>query len=347
MNNYFCVLPFFSYETSQNGLENVYCCRLLPGTKIDQVQQSILHQERSPACATCWKLEDYGNPSERQLHNSAFDYYADRDIERIEQDVRDGNYQTKIVKLSTSNLCNGTCVTCGPSDSSAWAALENRPIAYKKIPDSTLENINWAEITQLSFVGGEPLLEKKNFQILQNLIDQNNTNCFVSIVTNGSVELSESQLNVLSKFSNLNICLSIDGVGKSFDYMRWPLEWNTLTKNINIFKQQARYVSVSCMISNLNIMYFDQLIDFFDKQDIGYLCKQIESPHYFAPGNLPDAYKHLVLERNHNQLIQGFLKCGHYSPELFQRCWKEIDRQDNLKKISIDNYLPEFALTRI
>jgi len=347
MNNYFCVLPFFSYETSQNGPENIYCCRLLPGTKIDQVQQSILQQERSPACATCWKLEDNQSPSERQLHNSAFDYYADQDIERIEQDVRDGKYQTKIVKLSTSNLCNGTCVTCNRGSSSAWAALENQPIDYVKIMNSTLGDIDWAEITQLSLVGGEPLLEKKNFQILQNLIDQNNTDCFVSIVTNGSVELSRSQLAVLSKFSNLNICLSIDGIEKSFEYMRWPLQWNTLTKNINIFKRQARYVSVSCMISNLNIMYFDQLINFFNEQNINYLCKQIESPRYFAPGNLPDDYKQLVLERNHSKLVQGFLQCGQYSSELFQRCWTEIDRQDSLKKISINDYLPEFALTRI
>ena len=123
--------------------------------------------------------------------------------------------------------------------------------------------------------------------------------------------------------------------------------WNTLTKNINIFKQQARYVSVSCMISNLNVMYFDQLIDFFNEQSINYLCKQIDSPDYFAPGNLPDDYKQLVLARNGSNLVQGFLQCGQYSPELFQRCWNEIDRQDSLKKISINDYLPEFSLTRI
>lgn len=60
---------------------------------------------------------------------------------------------------------------CDHNSSSAWAALENRTIDYQKIPESTLDDINWKEITQLSFVGGEPLLEKKNFQILQNLID--------------------------------------------------------------------------------------------------------------------------------------------------------------------------------
>ena len=349
MNNYFCVLPFFSYEVDQTSSKNIYCCRLAPGTDINQVQQSILNQQRAPECSTCWKLEDSGNPSERQIHNNTFDYYADRDLELIEQDARNGQYQTKIVKLSASNLCNGTCVTCNHTASSAWAALENRPIDYKKIPESTLDNIDWKEITQLSFVGGEPLLEKKNFQILQNLIEQHNTDCFVSIVTNGSVELSATQVDILSKFPKLNICLSIDGVANSFEYMRWPLQWNTLTKNINLFKQQAQHVSVSCMISNLNVMHFDQIIDFFKEQDIDYLCKQIDYPSYFAPGNLPPDYKQLVLKHNskHQDLIQGFLQCGQYSPELFQRCWTEINRQDSLKKINIENYLPEFSLTRI
>jgi MoaA/NifB/PqqE/SkfB family radical SAM enzyme len=349
MNNYFCVLPFFSYEIIQTNSKNIYCCRLEPGTDINQVQQSILNQQRAPECSTCWKLEDHGNLSERQIHNSTFDYYTDRDIELIEQDARAGQYQTKIVKLHTSNLCNGTCVTCDHNASSAWAALENRTIDYQKIPESTLDNIDWKEITQLSFVGGEPLLEKKNFQILQHLIDQHNTDCFISIVTNGSIELSAGQLNILSKFSKLNICLSIDGVANSFEYMRWPLQWDILAKNLNTFKQQAQHVSVSCMISNLNIMYFDRIIDFFIKQDINYLCKQIEYPSYFAPGNLPEDYKQLVLERNikNQDLIQGFLQCGQYSSELFQHCWKEIDRQDSLKKISIDDYLPEFSLTRI
>jgi hypothetical protein len=79
---------------------------------------------------------------------------------------------------------------------------------YSVIMKQEIEKINWKDIKQLSFVGGEPLLEKLNFEILQRLIESHNTNCFISVVTNGSCELTSTQFQILSKFKNLNICLT-------------------------------------------------------------------------------------------------------------------------------------------
>jgi sulfatase maturation enzyme AslB (radical SAM superfamily) len=343
MNNYFCVLPFFSYESSSQYTQNIYCCRLPPGTNIQDVQQSIKNKERSPACNTCWKLEDQGLESERKTHNRTFDYYADRDLELIEQDAITNGFTPKIIKLATSNLCNATCITCGAHSSTAWAKLENRPIEYA-IADTTA--IDFKDIVQLSFVGGEPLLEKRNFDILKELISFGNTNCFISIVTNGSIELSQQQLSILSQFKNLNICLSIDGTGDQFNYVRWPLKWDQLQYNLDQFKQMTQHISVSCMISNLNVLYYSKLIEFFESNQLKYLCKQIVDPEYFAPGNLPEQFKQQVLKNNrkyHNE-VSAFLS---YGKEMFEKFWEEIDRQDQLKGIDIKDYLPELAATRI
>lgn len=342
MNDYFCVLPFYSVEVVHGINKNIYCCRLPKNTNIDDVRKSILSQQKSTACNTCWKLEDQGMTSERQLHNSAFDFYLDRDIEKIEQDVVDGRYSSQIIKLSTSNLCNGTCVTCGSALSSAWASLENKKINYNKISQSEIEKINWKDIKQLSFVGGEPLLEKLNFEILQRLIESHNTNCFISVVTNGSCELTAYQSEILGKFKNLNICLSIDGVGPRFEYMRFPLNWNLLCKNLNHFKKITSNISVSTMISNLNIFYYSELIEFFKDNQLNYLCKQIEYPRYFAPGNLPDKFKKHVLDKNplYQDQVQSFLNMSQYNENLFLQCCQEIQRQDTLKNINISDYLP-------
>jgi MoaA/NifB/PqqE/SkfB family radical SAM enzyme len=349
MNDYFCVLPFFSVELSHKLNKNIYCCRLSQNTDITEVQKSILNFERSPNCSACWQLEDQGLPSERQIHNSTFDFYSDCDIDKIEQDVRSGNYGPQIIKLATSNLCNGTCITCGSTSSSAWAALENQPIQYEIINDTHISHINWAKIVQLSFVGGEPLLEKRNFKILQNLIDLGNTNCFISLVTNGSLEITERQLEILSKFTNLNICVSIDGTDQIFEYTRYPLQWSVLLKNLQSFKSITSNLSVSCMISNLNIFYYDNIIDFFKQQDLSYLCKQIEYPDIYAPGNLPEEFKELVIKQNpkYANEVTGFLSYGTYSVQKFKDFCDEISRQDQLKNISIDNYLPELATFKI
>lgn len=342
MNKYFCVLPFYSVEIAHNIPNNIYCCRLPTGTDITQVQKSILNHQRSPACHACWKLEDYGLTSERQLHNSAFDFYLDRDLERIEQDVHDQNNQPQIIKLGTSNLCNGTCVTCSSDASSAWAALESKPINYNRISQAEIDKINWADIRQLSFVGGEPLLEKLNFEILQRLIDLRNTGCFVSIVTNGSCALTAGQFQILSQFSNLNICLSIDGVAARFEYMRYPLSWALLCENLERFKQITSNISVSAMISNVNVYYYTELMEFFKQHNLNYLCKQVEQPRHFSPGNLPDKFKQQVLDNNplYRDQVHSFLNMGVYSNGLFKKCCEEIQRQDTLKNINISDFMP-------
>lgn len=342
MNDYFCVLPFYGVEIGHDNAQNIYCCRLQPSTDIEEVRQSILAQQRPSACSTCWKLEDQALTSERQVHNRTFDFYLDRDLEKIEQDVIDGNYSSKIVKLSTSNLCNSTCVTCNSVASSAWASLERKKINYDKLQHSEIEKIDWQHITQLSFVGGEPLLEKLNFEVLNRLIESRNTDCFISIVTNGSCELSSAQFETLSQFRNLNICLSIDGVGPRFEYMRYPLKWDLLCQNLEKFKSITSNISVSAMISNVNIFYYSELIEFLHEHKLNYLCKQVEFPRYFSPAQLPDNYKQLVLDHNphYRDQVQSFLNMGTYNKTLFSLCCREIGRQDQLKNISIADYLP-------
>jgi sulfatase maturation enzyme AslB (radical SAM superfamily) len=345
----FCVLPFYSVEIDPPNSDNVYCCRLPVGTDINEIRQSILNGERNPKCSACWNLEDRGIESERMIHNRTFDYYLDRDLGSIYQDVLEGKSKSRIIKLATSNTCNGTCITCDHTLSSSWAALEKRRPIMIKIDRSKVESIQWQEVVQLSLIGGEPLLEKYNFEILQNLIDIGNTACFISIVTNGSIELSSSQIGILSRFKNLNICLSIDAVEEKFEYIRYPLQWKLLVENLKIFRSVASDLSTSTTVSNLNIFYLDETINFIRHQNIKYYGKQTVEPEVFSPGNLPQIVKKNIMEKklvNHDQVF-NFLNFPTYSEKSFHDFWREIDRQDSLKKIKIQDYLPEVATTRI
>lgn len=344
MNNYYCVLPYYSVETEfKDPNKNIYCCRLAPGTNIDDVRLSIENKQRSPSCSTCWKLEDQGLKSERQVHNETMDFLLDLNLENIENTSLTNGFKPVKIKLSTSNLCNGTCVTCGPHLSSAWASLEGRTPKYKTFDVAQLD-VNWGEIVSLSFVGGEPLIDKRNFSILEMLAEQGNTDCFISFVTNGSIELNKHQLDLLSTFSKLNMCVSIDGVGKSFEYMRYPLRWDKILTNLNLFKEISE-VSVSCMISNLNIYYYSQFVDFFKENNLNYLCKQITAPYIFAPGNLPELAKDTIRNHNKNYIneVNSFLNTGIYNSEKYENLKREVARQDSLKGITIADYMPPVA----
>jgi hypothetical protein len=345
----FCVLPFYSVEITHENPKNIYCCRLPQHTDIDVVRDSIRRSERHSSCAACWTLEDLGLDSERLMHNRTFDHYLDRDLSLIKQDALYKGFSPRIIKIATSNICNGTCVTCNSHNSSAWASLEKKKIIMLRSDVNELANIDWSQIVQLSFVGGEPLLEKKNFDILQNLLDQGNNDCFISLVTNGSIELSQKQFELLSAFKNLNVCFSIDATDRAFEYIRYPLKWSVLLDNLDKIRRFSKHVSISCMVSNLNLFYLDGTIDFFRREDVPYLCKQILSPDYFMPGNLPGDFKNRFVQQTLNNAdeVLPFLHIGKFSVDSWAKCWQELHRQDSLKQINIEDYLPDFAATRI
>lgn len=332
MNNYFCVLPFFSKEISVKK-KATSCCLLPDDHDITQIQSKMLNKERPTDCNKCWYLEDQGLISDRQIKNGAFDFYSNKSIEIIEEQCKKGDFSPQIIKLYTSNLCNSTCVTCGPSASTKWQSLKNITIQKNIVDDLQLDNIDWKELKMLSFVGGEPLLEKKNLDIIQTLSEVN-PDCFIDIVTNGSVNLSNKQKRSLSKLKNLNICMSIDGIGKQFEYIRYPLKWSNVVSNIKQYRELGAMLSVSFTVSNLNILYYDQIIKWFKSQSLPYNHIIVEYPPEFNIEVLPpEIKKNLPLVKNKTT----------FDKDLFKNFVKHIKFQDQLKNISINDYLPELA----
>jgi sulfatase maturation enzyme AslB (radical SAM superfamily) len=296
----------------------------------------MLNGIRTPACKKCWNLEDIGVTSDRQLKNLAYDFYADKDIRFVEKDCTDGKFSQQIIKLYTSNLCNSTCVTCGPKLSTAWATL-SKVKTYIRIDNDIISNLPFDEIKMLNFVGGEPFYEQRNFDILNKLIEVGNTNVFLSFTTNGSTELTEYQKEILKHFKNLNVCLSIDGIGLRFEYLRYPLKWDTLLENIKFFKSTDANLSVSYTISNLNILYYNETVDWFQSQGLKHNHIIVSYPAYFSPSALPLTIK----QRLNNDLISAEQHKDIDDVNFINAC-EELKRQDQLKKIDIKNYLPEF-----
>ena len=338
MNDYFCVMPFFGAEYDATGFKTS-CCIIKPNNaNISKIRQQMLTGQRPAECESCWKLENSGKASDRQLKNSAFDFYADRDILSIEKDCADGKFSEQIIKIYTSNVCNSTCVTCSEKFSSAWASIKKLPIQLNKFSADSISDSLYQTVKMLSFVGGEPLYEKENWVILEKLIANQNTNCFISIVTNGSAMLTDAQRELLSKFKNLNITVSIDGVGPVFEYIRFPIKWDDLIINLNQFKSITNNISVSYTISNLNALYHEETIKWFNDNKLPYNHNLVCSPNYFNINVLPKSIKNQ--QTNIHHLLREHIS---NDEKLLDKFKEEIAYQDLLKGISIKNYLPELA----
>ena len=349
MNNYFCVLPFFGYEYRPIG--GSHCCLLPDNYNIDSIKSDILAGKKSPFCKACWSLEEAGLISDRQLKNSALDFYWDRDIRYIEEDVKQGKYKTIMIKNVTSNTCNSTCVTCDSGASSAWAPLEKKMGGFispllSMTKDDINQNLNFEELITLNFVGGEPLYEKLNFYILEKLIENNNTKCFISVTTNGSVDVSDYNKELLKKFKNVNFNISIDGVGPVFEYLRYPLKWDKLLENLEFFRTITDNISVSNTTSNMNLINHYETTSWFKEQGLKYHYNPVINPAHFRPSALPKSVKDKILcKHKHSKELEFFIGNTHTNQDDvdFAHFLKTIAKQDKVKGISITDYLPEFC----
>jgi hypothetical protein len=334
----FCVLPWYSLELPSNSP----CCLLPKNANITQVKQDLLAGIKSPACAKCWQIESRGKKSRRQFENKFLDYKLDRDLELIKQDCVALQISPLVYQITTSNLCNQACVSCNSGASTKWAEIEKRMgIVPTRLTELNLKNIDidYSTARRISLLGGEPFFDPTTFTILENLVKHKNTDCFISIVTNGSIELSQSKLDLLSKFTDLNICISIDGVGPVFEYMRWPAKWVTLLENLDQFQKITKNISISYTISSLNVYYYQQTVNWFEQQKIRYNHNIVTCPDWLSLDSMPVELKHLLAS---NKFADPWLTIT--GKEISIKDYQEkIYAQDRAKRINIKDYLTEIS----
>ena len=342
----FCVLPFYMGR----------CCTAFdshPGINLDwdNIKQQMLKHQRPTECNGCWKLEDVGVESERLIANKTLDYYLDRDLALIFNDCVEQKNSIVMYLETTDNICNAVCVTCGSRSSTSWAQLERKNnVIPIKVPivseDQWDKKIDYKNAVSITLAGGETLASKNTFYILRKLTENNNTDCLVSLVTNGSVDIEHIYQDKLSQFKNLDIQFSIDGIGPIFEYMRYPIKWDSILKNIKFCKDNNIMHTVCYTISNTNVYYYNQTNAWFKENNLTVFYKQVISPFYFSPAALPKHIKEKILEKNPSGLVRTYLDLDRtpiVNDQNYQLFLAEIKKQDAWKGINIQDFLPEFA----
>jgi hypothetical protein len=351
MSDTFCVLPWFGKELNWEDY-NTHCCLLPTGYNVEKIKKEMLSGKKPTECNKCWHLESNGITSDRQLKNSTLDWVLDKDLELIKNDAEKGNTETIMLKLITSYTCNAMCVSCGPRSSSSWYQLEKKMFdivperKYKFIDiEAVKQQINFKNLKMLSLIGGEPLYEKKNFDLLEYMLDIGNDKVFLSMVTNGSVSLTDHQKRILSKFKNVNFSVSIDGTEQVFEYVRYPLKWSDLTNNLTFFREITDNVSSNYTISNLNVIYHNETVNWFNKEKIIFSNNIVYNPAWLHPKVLPlnvkEYLKNTLSDVDYRTLIGNDNQES--QQDKFERFKVEIKKQDTAKGINLKNYLPKLA----
>ena len=228
-------------------------------------RQSYLKIPKDPQCKTCWEVEDHKGSSRRQ---AAIEWYSHHGI------PFDNQEQLVSLDWNSDNICNLACITCGPVFSSRWSSeignhtwQESRRYDYSIRKNSVVDSLDFSAIQRVYFNGGEPFMSQDHIEIL-NRIDQQDRlpYCEISYNTNGTQQISQDCLDLLRKARLVRISISIDAIGKEFNYIRWPGKWSKIEKFIQALQSLDFNVilDISCTVGVHNVFSLDKLINWHE-----------------------------------------------------------------------------------
>lgn len=256
--------------------------------------------------------------------------------------IEEHNKQTKedylIADVMLDNICNLACQFCSPMASSKIGSLYS-PSHYV-IHDNTshFENLPLDRIVQIDLAGGEPSYSKNIKNLLLNLPPNVNS---LRINTNCTTYMDEI-IPLLDKGINISVTISLDGIGKVQEYIRWPIKWDKFCKTLDQYKNlQLIYphninINFWTTINALNINDFTNIKTFSESMNIPFMYSLLQSPE---PLNIK--YKnHLTIKAKDNNVINGIFK-DQLATDIDNQVSldKHISRQDLLRGSNILDYV--------
>lgn len=177
----------------------------------------------------------------------------------------------KMITFKLDYVCNLACVTCGPSLSTKWRNIKNiKDLSISPSEDNLrkiIRNIDLNQLETVHILGGEPLITKTHETILEELLPYAK-NITVWYDTNATIYPSNQTLELWEKFKLIRLKFSIDGIGKSFNYLRWPADWSQVEENILKMKENLpvnHMLSIRPAMGFLNLHIIKDIRDWYEK----------------------------------------------------------------------------------
>lgn len=362
-----CVLPWIHIETSPTG-EARPCC-MYKGTvgnfatqsldeiwnsqKLNDLRQQFIEGKQPKACENCWKTEEAGNRSKRQVDNERFAHRLDR----IGQEVKPPVY----LDLKLGTVCNLKCRTCSTNNSFKWA--DDEMAMYGHLINTDLksywvsdESPFWNDIEQIlphveyfDFTGGEPFLIKRHVDLLEKCVELGYAkNISIHYNTNGTILPTDRMFEIWKHFKWVEVMFSLDGIGERFNYIRNPANWNEVQENFSaVQNKNYLHVSICHTVSMLNVYYLPEFLEWFDSTGLSKDRLYLNLLHYPLHYNvkmLPHAVKNKIKENlidSRTQSIVDFMFSEQVNAA--QDFFKYTNILDKVRDESFSKTFPELS----
>ena len=229
------------------------------------------------ACGTCQKNEYHKLPSYRTLFESKA---------TTEPGIQ-------FVDFRHSNQCNLKCRYCNPHFSNQWAKELNYPITLMQAPVEQYYNkLLTAGLNDLYWCGGEPLIIKEHYDVLERLINHDlSKNIDLRYNTNlTTIKYKDKNLiDFWQKFKSVNLSVSLDAAGPEVNYIRSGSNWETISKNIDSIIEHKKLmphlrISIALTLSILNVWFLPALYEYAESKNIPVNLSLLHGPDYLSLG---------------------------------------------------------------
>lgn len=249
--------------------------------QIRKNRKHMLEGIRIPECGHCWREEDAGGFSQRQGVTEQWLHEYPELYDIIEEGAKN-NYHVEHAPMyydfRFGNLCNLKCRSCG-SLNSTQINKEYKDLSTK-YPNTTFffdsgekyellndwyktdqfnKNVynNIDKIKKIYVTGGEPTLIEENYKIMEKIVELGRAKEVTIMFNTNMTNLRDDFYELIVKFKNVEMCISIEGYGEIQEYLRYPSNWNQIDKNIRRLASLPSHVQIFAVpvIQSVNLEY--------------------------------------------------------------------------------------------
>ena len=363
----------------------------LHNTKFKKEQRKLMMSGMRPEeCHFCWQVEDNA-PADSDIfsdrvYKSTDDWagkaqYFNVMLAGWEQDIK-----PTYLEVSFSHACNFKCSYCSPHISSKWMEEVEKFGGYpttfnynnlehtkheNKMPIPLKEHNPYVEafwkwwpevyptLHTFRITGGEPLMSKETFRVLDYIIENPNPNMELSMNSNCVLPdklfdkfLEKIKIILENKaIKRFSMFTSAEAYGKKAEYIRHGMDYNVWLENCNRFLEEVPDATFTVM-STYNALSVTSYTEFLKdililklkhhntNRDIILDIPYLDNPKWMSVRILPPEYKQMILDQ------VKFMKANQCNGKGFDD--REISKLERVQYLIPEtrdpNHLKDFAL---
>jgi MoaA/NifB/PqqE/SkfB family radical SAM enzyme len=316
---------------------------------LDTVKADFLQNIQPMACSTCFKLE------KNNLHSARHDF-LDFASKSKNFDISMPNESIETIDIQLGTTCNAQCIMCKNASSSrnTWAKKYNKFFYVENMQEHFQHEVDFSKYPNLrilKLIGGEPTHSPLTKKILRQLIDLGKAReIIIGLNTNASI-LDDELIDMLQQFKQIMVTLSIDGVGKYFEYQRRPLAWKKVSNIAKKWIDISEFTIINYVVTCVSIWGFNDFIEWTKNlpknKDIRFIFSLVADVPYLSLNALTDDQKthwmSKIIDHPLRKEIETMLLSSKANKGLSERFLEAMKLEDSASKLTFDQVFPNWS----